>query len=53
VENKKNLIDAMDAYIENMRNFRDKIASEDYDGLYKDMEEANKIREILDLEKGG
>jgi prephenate dehydrogenase len=53
VENKQNLIEAMDAYISNMRKFRDKIASEDYSGLYKDMEEANKIREILDLEKGG
>jgi prephenate dehydrogenase len=52
VENKKNLIEAMDAYIANMRTFRDRIAAEDYEALYKDMEEANKIREILDLEKG-
>ncbi len=50
IENKQNLIQAMDAYIANMKDFRDKIAAEDYQGLYKDMEEANKIREILDLE---
>ncbi|WP_114747698.1 prephenate dehydrogenase [Pleomorphovibrio marinus] len=51
LENKKNLIEAMDAYIHHMKQFRDKISTDDYTGLYKEMEEANKIREILDLEK--
>lgn len=52
VENRKNLLEAMDSYIEHMARFRDKIAAEDYQGLTDEMVEANKIRDILDLEKG-
>lgn len=52
IENRKNLLEAMDSYIAHMQNFRDKIAAEDYEGLSDEMTEANKIRDILDLEKG-
>nr|MBI1229907.1 prephenate dehydrogenase [Cytophagales bacterium] len=52
IENRKNLLEAMDSYISHMQQFRDKIAEEDYKGLTDDMIEANKIRDILDLEKG-
>lgn len=52
VENRKNLLEAMDSYIAHMQDFRNKIAAEDYKGLSEEMAEANKIRDILDLEKG-
>lgn len=52
IENRKNLLEAMDSYIAHMQRFRDKIAAEDYQGLTEEMVEANKIRDILDLEKG-
>ncbi len=52
VENRKNLLEAMDSYIAHMQGFRDKIAAEDYQGLKEEMVAANKIRDILDLEKG-
>ncbi|WP_209330955.1 prephenate dehydrogenase [Lunatimonas salinarum] len=52
VENRKNLLEAMDSYIAHMQDFRDKIAAEDYKGLADEMAEANKIRDILDLDKG-
>lgn len=51
VENRKNLLEAMDSYIAHMQQFRDKIAAEDYQGLTEEMVEANRIRDILDLEK--
>ena len=50
-ENKKNILSALDGYIANLTSFRNKIASEDKEGLYQEMSEINKIREILDLGK--
>lgn len=51
VENKENILSAMDGYIANLTAFRNKIASGDTKGLYEEMAEINKIREILDLGK--
>lgn len=53
VENRKNLLEALDSYIEHLKGFRDKIEAEDYEGLAEEMAETNKIRDILDIEKGG
>jgi prephenate dehydrogenase len=50
-ENKKNILEAMSLYIANLSKFRDKIISEDYEGLYQEMQKVNKIRDILDLDK--
>ncbi len=50
-ENKENILSALDSYIANLTGFRDKIASQDRDGLYEEMAEINKIRDILDLGK--
>lgn len=50
-ENKANILSAMDGYIANLTEFRDKIAASDGEGLNQDMTEINKIRDILDLEK--
>jgi prephenate dehydrogenase len=48
-ENKKNILDAMSLYIANLSKYRDKIISDDYEGLANEMGKVNKIRDILDL----
>jgi prephenate dehydrogenase len=50
-ENKENILHALDGYIANLTQFRTKIANGDNQGLYKEMSEINKIRDILDLGK--
>ncbi len=50
-ENKDNILSAMDGYIANLTAFRNKIEAGDNKGLYEEMSEINKIREILDLGK--
>lgn len=50
-ENKENILSAMDGYIANLTAFRNKIEIGDNKGLYEEMAEINKIRDILDLGK--
>ncbi len=50
-ENKENILSAMDGYIANLTAFRNKIEAGDSKGLYEEMAEINKIRDILDLGK--
>jgi len=50
-ENKENILSAMDGYIANLTAFRNKIAAEDNKGLFDEMTEINKIREVLDMGK--
>jgi len=50
-ENKENILSAMDGYIANLTAFRNKIEAGDNKGLYEEMAEINKIRDILDLGK--
>lgn len=50
-ENKENILGAMDGYIANLTNFRNKIAANDSAGLLEEMAEINKIRDILDMGK--
>ena len=50
-ENKENILTALDGYISNLQSFREKIATEDRAGLFEEMAEINKIRDILELEK--
>ncbi len=50
-ENKENILSAMDGYIANLTAFRNKIEAGDSKGLFEEMTEINKIREILDLGK--
>lgn len=50
-ENKENILSAMDGYIANLTAFRNKIDAGDSKGLFEEMAEINKIREILDLGK--
>lgn len=51
IENRENMLQALDGYIENLVAFRSKIADGNTKALYSEMEEVNKIRDILDLEK--
>ena len=51
IENKENILSAMDGYIANLTAFRNKIESGDTKGIYDEMAEINKIRDILDLGK--
>lgn len=48
VDNKKNILEALDLYIANLSAFRDKIKQEDREGLVQEMTEINKIGKILD-----
>lgn len=48
-ENKDNILASLDGYISNLTALREKIASSDKEGIYKELEEINKIRDILDL----
>jgi len=48
VENSDYILEAIDTYIEKMNMFRKMIAGKDTNGLKSIMEEANKIRKILD-----
>ncbi|HQB36805.1 MAG TPA: prephenate dehydrogenase/arogenate dehydrogenase family protein, partial [Bacteroidales bacterium] len=47
IENSEYIIKAIDTYIEKMKDFRNKIALKDEAGLKAIMDEANKIRKIL------
>jgi prephenate dehydrogenase len=47
LENSKYILEVMDTYIEKMNAFRNKILEKDLEGLKALMEEANKIRKIL------
>lgn len=50
-ENKGNILSALDGYIANLIAFRGKIASDDNKGLFEEMVEINKIRDVLELGK--
>ncbi len=47
IENARPILEVMDTYIEKMNSFRRMIADKDLEGLKSLMEEANKIRKIL------
>jgi prephenate dehydrogenase len=51
VENKENVLAALDGYIANLNAFRTQIAEEDVQGLKEEMREINVIRGILDFGK--
>ncbi|MFN3998994.1 prephenate dehydrogenase [Algoriphagus sp.] len=51
IENKENILSALDGYISNLTAFRNKIEKEDNQGLFEEMAEINKIRDILELGK--
>ncbi len=48
IDNKTNVLEALDLYISNLTAFRDKIMAEDAEGLQEEMAKVNKIKKILD-----
>src|SRR5690606_24750871 len=48
IDNKTNVLEALNLYIYNLTAFRDKIKAEDAEGLKEEMTEVNKIKKILD-----
>jgi prephenate dehydrogenase len=46
-QNKKNVMEILEAYIRNLEAFREKLLTDDYQGIYDEMNNTNKIREIL------
>jgi prephenate dehydrogenase len=48
IDNKTNVLEALDLYISNLTAFREKIVAEDTEGLRHEMAEVNKIGKILD-----
>ena len=46
-QNKNNVLEVLEAYIENLQSFRSKLREDDYEGIYSEMDNTNKIKEIL------
>ncbi len=46
-QNKENILDILEAYIENLKAFQSKLLDDDYQGIYNEMDNTNKIEEIL------
>lgn len=46
-QNKENVLEILRAYIKNLEDFRDKLYKDDFEGIYREMDNTNKIREIL------
>jgi len=51
IENKDNILAALDGYIANLSDIRAKVASDDITSIHADLSEVNKVRSILDLGK--
>src|SRR5690606_26543287 len=46
-QNKQNVIETLEEYIENLQRFKQLMESNDFDAIYKEMEDTNRIKEIL------
>ncbi|QWX84171.1 prephenate dehydrogenase [Cellulophaga sp. HaHaR_3_176] len=46
-QNKDNVIETLEEYIHNLEAFKTMIIEDDYDGIYKEMNSTNRIKEIL------
>lgn len=46
-QNKENVIDTLGEYIGNLQQFKQMLESDDYEGIYEEMYNTNKIKEIL------
>lgn len=47
-QNKENVIETLNEYIENLKHFRDLLQKEDFEQVFREMEQTNHIRSILD-----
>jgi len=46
-QNKDNVVETLDEYIQNLEAFKQLLLQEDYNGIFKEMDSTNKIKEIL------
>lgn len=46
-ENRENVLETLEEYIQNLNNFKDLLKSEDYQGVYNEMHNTNHIKSIL------
>lgn len=46
-QNKENVVETLEEYIQNLKAFKEMLLSDDYKGIYNEMDNTNKIREIL------
>ena len=46
-QNKENVIDTLNEYIQNLTDFRELLLADDFEGIYKEMNNTNKIKSIL------
>jgi prephenate dehydrogenase len=46
-QNKENVVETLEEYIHNLEAFKQRLLNDDYQGIYKEMDNTNKIREIL------
>ena len=46
-QNKVNVIETLEEYIQNLEAFKEKLLTDDYEGIYNEMNNTNKIKEIL------
>ena len=46
-QNKEHVLEILEAYIENLEDFKSKLLEDDYQGIYNEMDNTNKIKEIL------
>jgi len=46
-QNKENVIETLEEYISNLTHFKEKIQKEDFETVFKEMENTNRIKDIL------
>jgi prephenate dehydrogenase len=46
-QNKENVVETLKEYIQNLEEFKQKLIKNDFDGIFKEMDDTNKIKEIL------
>lgn len=46
-QNKENVVETLEEYIRNLQDFRDKMLKDDFGAIHKEMDNTNKIKEIL------
>ena len=47
-QNRDNVIETLEEYIQNLEQFKQKLQDEDYPGIYKEMDNTNRIKSILE-----
>ena len=46
-QNKDNVIETLEEYITNLKDFKQMLQEDNYDGIYDEMNSTNRIKEIL------